>query len=404
MNLSARVNSHSMVARSDRDDLSEQFRTIAEIGGDVAFIVDCRSCSPSYISPAVATLLGYAFADFQQQFSAADAGGPLGALCAGLPERLQRFCAGDDSRRQLVRRFDLPHRDGRSVPIEIISTLLADADGVPVSLVGIMRDLSAAREHEAAQRRFASMLNHEFRTPLSTIDGAIQRLEATGAQADDATRKRYRRIAGAVDRLIGMLDEYLSPDRMQAIGRDRQPTSIAPRLLLEEGACQVRAVGRPVTLELDDLPDTVRCDPQGLRLALKVLVDNAILYSPAGSAIGIAGRRTERGVELLVRDAGDGVPEDEADQVFAKGFRGRNVGGRPGSGLGLYLARSVVEVHGGSIGMRNVAGGGAQFWIWLPVQGGAGKNVATSEHSSDNPGHKQGRLRDRQYGPGGTNK
>ncbi len=80
------------------------------------------------------------------------------------------------------------------------------------------------------------MLNHEFRTPLSTIDGAIQRLEATGAGADEATRARYRKIQGAVDRLIEMLDEYLSPDRMQAIGQKPKAHTVAPLTLLEEAA------------------------------------------------------------------------------------------------------------------------------------------------------------------------
>jgi hypothetical protein len=87
-----------------------------------------------------------------------------------------------------------------------------------------VRDLSARRERERQQKRFASMLSHEFRTPLSTIDGAVQRLEMTGAHHDEGTRKRYRKIQAAVDRMLAMLDEYLSPDRMASIGRTRQPT------------------------------------------------------------------------------------------------------------------------------------------------------------------------------------
>jgi signal transduction histidine kinase len=366
---------------------ADQFRLIAEIGGDVAWIVDCGTGLPSYISPAVEPLLGYGFADFHRQMKDGDPAGPLGALCADLAARLTRLAAGDLSRLQLVRQFDHQHRDGRQVPIEVVSSVKLDPAGRPASLVGIVRDLSARREHEAAQRRFASMLNHEFRTPLSTIDGAIQRLEVTGANADQPTRDRYRRISKAVDRLIGMLDEYLSPDRMEAINGKRPADSIDPRQLLDEGAQLARAAGRDVTLAPGDLPETLRCEPQGLRLALKVLVDNALQYSPADSPIALSGRCADGGIELLVRDHGDGVPASETEQIFARSYRGGNAGARPGSGLGLYMARAVIEAHGGILGVRDAPPHGAEFRIWLPVREAAGKDVASGGHSSDNSGN-----------------
>jgi PAS domain S-box-containing protein len=363
---------------------AEQFRVIAEIGGDVAWIVDCATCLPSYISPAIERLLGFGFDDFQRHMQSPDTAGPLAALCAGLPQRLARLAAGDLSRLRLVRQFDQPHRDGRLVPVEVISSVLADAAGRPTSLVGIVRDLGARREHEAGQRRFASMLNHEFRTPLSSIDGAIQRLEVTGVNADQPTRERYRRISNAVERLIGMLDQYLSPDRIEAIGVRRPADRLDPRQLLEEGAQLARAAGRAATVAAGDLPAELRCEPQGLRLALKVLVDNALQYGAGAGAIELSGRRLDGGVELTVRDHGAGVPDADIEHIFAKSYRGSNAGGLPGSGLGLYMARSVVEVHGGTLMARNVAPQGAEFRIWLPVRDDLGKDVASGRPSSDN--------------------
>jgi PAS domain S-box-containing protein len=204
MNRSARVTRTGPAARQD---LGEQFRVIAEISGDVAFSIDCASGLPRYISPSVEQLLGYSPADFHLQLAGERLAPALQVLCAGLPERLARFAAGDRTRERVVREFDVTHRDGQAVPVEVISTLLADDDGAALALVGVVRDQSARRAREAEQKRFASMLNHEFRTPLSTIDGAIQRLEATNSGADEPTRQRYRKIAVAVDRLIGMLDE-----------------------------------------------------------------------------------------------------------------------------------------------------------------------------------------------------
>jgi PAS domain S-box-containing protein len=370
--------------------MGEEFRVIAEIGGDVAFSIDCASGLPRYISPSVENLLGYGALDFHHHLSGKRATPALQVLCAGLHERLERFMAGDRTRARVVREFDIAHRDGHAVPVEVISTLVLDDDGAPRSLVGIVRDLSPRRARAQEQKRFASMLNHEFRTPLSTIDGAIQRLEATNATADEPTRQRHRKIAVAVDRLIGMLDDYLSPDRMAAIGRQRQPTTIAPQQLLDEGAAQARAAGRRVAIETGELPAAMRCDPEGLRLALKVLVDNAIQFSPAETVITLAGRVAAGGIELLVRDQGPGVPADDAARIFDKFYRGSNAEGLPGSGLGLYMARSVIEVHGGTLELTRQQQGGAQFRLWLPGQGVAGKKVAPAEPSSDNQGHKPG--------------
>jgi PAS domain S-box-containing protein len=366
-------------------DYVRQFRAIAELSGDVAWIIDCATGLPAYISPGIENLLGYPMAEFHAQLANPASGGPLAGLCAGLQERLRRFAAGDRSRTRVVRQFDQKRPDGSVVAIELISTVLVGENGGPDSVVGVLRDISAQRNHDAEQRRFASMLNHEFRTPLSTIDGAIQRLEAKSAHADDATRQRYRNIAIAVDRLIGMLDDYLSPDRLEAIGRTRHPDSMSPRQLLEEGAVLAREGGRHATVEAADLPADLRCAPDGLRLAIKVLVENAVRFSPADSPVVLLGRRGDNGIELLVRDAGPGVPEDEQDRIFDKFFRGRNAAELPGSGLGLYMARSVIDVHGGSVSMRNLDNCGAEFKIWLPAQGGVGKLVASDTMSGDNP-------------------
>src|SRR5690349_18770551 len=98
-------------------DLGEQFRAIAELEGNVAWIVDCASGLPAYVSASVLALLGYDMADFVAHFESGNPDGPLAALCAGLPARLQRYAQGDASRVRVVRSFDQPHRDGRIVPV-----------------------------------------------------------------------------------------------------------------------------------------------------------------------------------------------------------------------------------------------------------------------------------------------
>jgi PAS domain S-box-containing protein len=362
---------------------ADAFRTIAELGGDLAFILDCATGVPAYVSPGVDEMLGYSTADIRAQLEHGG-DGPLAALCAGLPERVQRFAAGDGSRLRVMREFDLRRPDGSEVAVEVISTLALDDAGRPRALLGLVRDVSARRERERERKRFASMLNHEFRTPLSTIDGAIQRLESLGTKADEATRQRYRKIATATDRLIAMLDDYLSPERMAALGSQRRENTVGPRLLLEELAAQARVAARPVTLTAGELPARLRAEPSGLRLALKVLLDNALRYTPAGTTLHVTGRQVDGGIELALRDEGAAVPPGDVERIFDKGYRGANAAGIAGSGLGLYMARSVVEVHGGSLAYACHPEGGAEFRLWLPVRESGAKGLASGLTSSDN--------------------
>ena len=356
--------------------MADCFRSIAELHGDIVWIVDCSTGVLEYISPSAVALFGYPATQLREQLLHGG-DGPLAGLGDGLDRRLRRFADGDASRLRVVREFDVPHgTNGRLVPVEVASTLLVTDGGSAHSVVGTIRDLSAVREAAAAERRFASMLNHEFRTPLSTIDGAIQRLEVTGSGADEATRQRYRKIGAAVDRMIEMLDDYLSPDRLDDTGHKTQQHHAQPQQLLEEAADLVRAAGRTATVAASGLPSQIRCAPDGLRLALRVLIDNAIQYSPETTVIELSGMPEAGGLALVVRDMGTGVPAGELDRIFDKSYRGSNAGKRAGSGLGLYMARSVVEVHGGSLTVNNHDDCGAMFKISLPQQDVAGKKVA----------------------------
>lgn len=374
MNRHARVTGQQSMARSNTD-LTEQFRVIAELHGDVAWIVDCATGQLTYVSAAALAVSGYDLTEFRSHVETDWSEGPLAALGAGLSERLERFRSGDLSRKRVVRHFEQPLADGRILPIEVTSSIVLDEDGNAAALVGTARDVSHVREKAEQQRKFTSMLNHEFRTPLSTIDGAIQRLEVTGAGADEATRMRYRKIQGAVDRLTGMLDEYLSPERMDDAQASRPAETVSPVQLLEEAAAQVRAAGREVLLTLGELPAQVRCQPSGLRVALKVMIDNALQYGPPDRPVMLSGRRCDGGIELTVRDCGAGIPTADLARVFDKRYRGSNATGF-GSGLGLYMARSVIDVYGGHVYATNVAPNGAQLRIWLPVRTAAGKSVA----------------------------
>ena len=348
-------------APDNKDEMltARQLRTIAELGDDVAFAITLPAGNVRYLSPAFAALSGYDVATLQCALDG-DSASPLASLAAWL----RTTAAGTPGVRNR-REFDLFDAERRPLALEALAIVPPDDAS---TLVGLLRDLSVRRGHDSEHKRFASMLNHEFRTPLATIDGAIQRLEATSTHAEESVRARYRKIGAAVDRLIGMLDEYLSPDRMATLGRTRQPNTITVGELVETGAAQIRTAGRAAVLQLDDVASILRGEPEGLRLALKVMIDNALAFSPPTADVTVRVRRSGGGVEIAVLDGGAGVPSDDALRVFDKGYRGRNAAGLPGSGLGLYMARSIIEVHGGVLSLApGQQGAGAEFRLWMPA-------------------------------------
>ncbi|MEH6437474.1 sensor histidine kinase [Massilia sp. DD77] len=356
-----------------------QFRTMAELGGDIAFSIALPGFQLRYLSPAFTTLLGHDADALRESLAAPGAGGPLAVLAACLRE-----VAGAAPGERRSTELDVPDAGGRPLPLEVLSIVPTET---PATLVGLLRDLSPRRAQQAEQKRFASMLNHEFRTPLATIDGAIQRLEATAVNADEPTRQRYRKIGAAVDRLIGMLDEYLSPDRMAALGKARQANTMAVNELVEAAAAQVRAAGREARVDTGAHAFQLRGEPAGLRLALKVLVDNALAFSPPGTPVALAVRPAAGGVEIAVRDEGGGIPPEDAAFIFDKGYRGSNAADLPGSGLGLYMARSILDVHGGSVLLAPAREGekATEFRLWLPSSEDSGQQqLASGSSSSDN--------------------
>jgi len=337
------------------------YRLLLEHGTGIHWMLDCATGQLLYVSPAAARRFGWPLAE-----ATARAQALADPLLQQLPQRLERFRQGDDSRRTLLRETEL-----EGIPVEIESTLVDEGRGAG-RLVGVVRDIShlhsARRAVEEEQKKFTSMLSHEFRSPLATIDGAVQRLVMTDRGADEGTTKRYRKIQAAVDRLLGMLDDYLSPDRLASVGRRRRDNGIAPAALLETAAAQARSRRPAITVQAGDAPEWVRADPDGMRMCLDVLLDNAIKYTPQDTPIVLwAGRAATGGVELTVADGGAPLPQDEIGRLFDKGYRGSSALGIPGSGIGLYMAKAVIEVHGGTLNVENLPESGKKFRIWLPA-------------------------------------
>ncbi len=343
----------------------ERYRLITDNAQDVLWKYDLGKHRFSYASPSVKRLTGYT-PEEAVELSLERA---LTPASVHVFNKAIAFLISHPRETIDVLKLEVLRRDGSTVWTEDTVSIICDDAGRATEAVGVSRDISERIKAQAEQKRFIAMVSHEFRTPLATIDAAVQRLSASTEATSEATRKRYAYIQQASDRLMALLDDYLTQDQFGTGERSLHLSHVSPASLLKDALASAAALstGHRFTLHEEGAPGTVLCDKGMMRLVLRVLTDNAVKYTPVSSEIRLGCRPApDQGVEFLISDNGLGIPPEELPHVFDKFFRGRSTGQLAGFGLGLHLAHSVVRSHGGTLTVRNLPEGGAEFKVWLP--------------------------------------
>jgi signal transduction histidine kinase len=199
---------------------------------------------------------------------------------------------------------------------------------------------------------------------------ARRRLESKGAVDPDALRRALSLIVAQTDRLTGMVNDLLDVSRIEAgkLTLERRPTDLRH---LVAGCIELAASKsdrHAITLEG---PARIEAVVDGPRLEQVVanLLDNAIKYSPEGGGIDVAvGASVEGLVTLTVRDHGIGIPPERRDRIFERFGQAHGEGHYGGMGLGLYISRQIVQLHGGEITVEFPEDGGSRFVVHLPPE------------------------------------
>lgn len=266
---------------------------------------------------------------------------------------------------------DLRQRSGGRVSVGITYAPLLDREGRLVNIIGNVRDISRFREADRLKNTFVSIISHELKTPVTIIRGYAETLIRPEAKWDRETlQEGLAVIIEEAEHLNQLIDDLLDASRLQAGALSLQMEEVALDRLAE------RVVQRfqPQTDNHDiaarfppDFP-TIRGDPRRLEQVLNNLVSNAIKYSPDGGRIRIRGRVRPDEVVVTVTDEGIGIPAPEQSRVFEPFYRVDDSAGRDteGVGLGLYLAKAIVEAHGGRIWVESEPGKGSAFSFALP--------------------------------------
>jgi len=224
---------------------------------------------------------------------------------------------------------------------------------------------------------FIGYLSHELRNPLTTIRGFVQTLASdTDHSLGEQTRAEfYETIEAEADRMLTLINELLDSSRLEA-GR---PLSLNARPMDVKAALERMARAQRfskywtrdhhLASEIDpDLPEIVADEDKVLQIVSNLLT-NAIKYSPKGGEIRLTARREDGGVEIVIKDSGVGMSTEQQEKLFGRFERleRADIAKIEGTGLGLFLTKRLVELHGGSISCQSAPGEGSAFTVHLPA-------------------------------------
>ncbi|HEX3806003.1 MAG TPA: ATP-binding protein [Gaiellaceae bacterium] len=276
--------------------------------------------------------------------------------------------------------------------IGLISVVRADADAFTeheVELVSLLGRLAASavqniraydserhtveelRRLSALRADFVSLVSHELRSPMAAVIGAARTLEMRWRELQPEQRAAFLALIGdETSRLAALIDDVLDTSRIDAGTFTYRFSDVDLSALVEDSVATAQ-VGQdevPLVAHVSSGLPTVRGDRERLRQVLGNLIDNAVKYSPAGEPVEVRAAQVDGSVHISVNDRGPGIKRDDQRLIFEKFGRVAGGASKPGTGLGLYIARSIAEAHGGVLSVSSAPGRGATFTVSLPAE------------------------------------
>ncbi|PJF21488.1 MAG: histidine kinase [Phototrophicales bacterium] len=282
------------------------------------------------------------------------------------------LAASDNQGTPLYVEGDLKRPDGLKISIGITYAPMFTTDGKITNIIANVRDITNFREAQEMQNTFISVVSHELKTPVAIIKGYAATLSRPDANWNpDVVRETLHVIEEEADRLTALIQDLLTASKLQA---QRELQLDLGEVWLDEVVR--RSVERFSTQTNKhqfvihfpaDFP-SIQGDETKLRQVIDNLLSNAVKYSPNGGVIEVGGEVTDHLVKIYVSDSGVGLTKEDQGRIFERFYRvdGKLSRKTQGTGLGLYLARAIVEAHGGMIRVDSQPGQGSTFYFTLP--------------------------------------
>lgn len=330
------------------------------------------------VNPALCRMLGMTDEEIQGQACVAALGEDAGRAAL---ELFEQALAGEEG---VPRDTEVADRGGRVTPIALAVAVLRDYLGATVGCVCVLNDITRRKEVEALYEQLRAlgqlkddlthMIVHDLRTPLTSLLGGMQTIEALGELNDDQKEFLDLSIRGGQS-LLTMINDLLDIGKMEDGSLQLEKAEIRPAALIQRAFGQVANLAKDKNLSLvADVPETLpplAGDEEKLVRTLVNLLGNAIKFTPSGGSVtaAVTPLPAEGAARFGIVDTGEGIPKEAFGRIFEKfgQVESRKAGRKMSTGLGLTFCKLVAEAHGGRIWVESELGKGSSFFFTIPA-------------------------------------
>ncbi|NQU77890.1 PAS domain-containing protein [Candidatus Falkowbacteria bacterium] len=267
-------------------------------------------------------------------------------------------------------------KNGKEVPVADSAAPLKDKDGKVTGVVVVFRDITHEREVDRAKTEFVSLASHQLRTPLTSINWyAEMLLSGDAGKLSDEQKQFLDEIYEGNKRMVDLVNALLNVSRIElgTFTVEPEPTDFnkVAESVLDELKPTIQKKNLQVKVDYGkDLPK-INADPKLIRIVFQNLLSNAVKYTLDRGQVSLGIRKQDRNVLITVGDTGMGIPKNQHDKIFSKLFRADNAKSTDveGTGLGLYLVKSIVDAAKGKVWFESEEDKGTTFYASIPLTG-----------------------------------
>jgi len=270
----------------------------------------------------------------------------------------------------------LVKKDKTMIPVADTASPIKSEKGDVIGCVVVFRDITKEREIDRAKTEFVSLASHQLRTPLSTINWYTEMLLSGDVGNVTKDQREYlEEVYTGSKRMSELVNALLNVSRIElgTFAIDPELTKIKDIVadVIKELGVMIKVGKITINTRFGGSVPAIRLDRKLMHIVIQNVLSNAVKYSRSGGSIKLSVKKKNNNILIEVADTGYGIPKNQQSKIFTKLFRADNIREREttGTGLGLYIAKAILDSSNGRIWFKSAKNKGATFYVQIPISG-----------------------------------